>query len=386
MSKIATSYDLFISSPGDVEDEKEINTIRKALDRFNREHRDSAIRILSVRWDSDIFLTAGKPLQSSIDATLDSCDFLVAIFRNRLGTPVDGYPSGTAKEILTSLAKGKQVFVYKLDKLPSDPTNKSYRNLLDFIDDLRERNVHVTSYSDCNNLEDVFMRQLNLYATHLLEQEIYQQSIQEVVKKGITHIKIGNAPEDVLKEKIASAKCVKILSTTGRALLSTYGSAFAEMLRNQGVLKFLLPNPGSSFLEDVEKIENRSKTNTVHREFLDTMGYLRRSLQRAENKGTIYVGCSYSLLRQTEILCIDPEDQIWSWITMTMPPLKAAGETLSFGAQSVQKNSTEALAYQANLYFDSLWDYAEKQKSVINFNKNQSLQFFYLEQQTGDLR
>lgn len=386
MPKIVASYDMFISSPGDVADE--IDAIRKTVDKFNRAHRDSGTRILSARWDSDVFFPSGKQLQSAIDDMVASCDFLVAVFRTNIGTKTGRYPSGTAKEILTALKNGKQVFVYRLHpETPPNADDRSYRQLLDFVDTLHEKHVLVTSYKDCTELGIRFLEQLNLYyKDKLQEKETFYQAAQATHPLGVTHMQIENAPEDILREKIRTAKSVKILATSGRAFLALHCADLAEMLRRHGELKFLLPNPGSDFLEDVLQIEGRDpKTEPIHKEFDDAMGYLRRSLQLAGNHGSISIGCSYTLLRQTEIICIDSENRIWSWLTMTMPPFKASNESLSLGCQTAdpQTQRPKTLAELANLHFDRLWELAAERKDIINFRDNKTPSYFYLERRTA---
>lgn len=393
MSQIIISYNMFISSPSDVKNNKEIQAIREVVHSFNRTHWSLPTRIYPVRWDSETLLKSGTPLQTSIDPLIDQCDFLIAIFRARLGTPIDGYESGTAKEILTALKEGKQVFVYtsQNDQIVADAVKtdlEQYSKLQNFLKRLgHKKNVYVDHYINDEELKDKFSHELDKYYRNVLsKQEIHSQTAEKMRSFGITYLtEIGTAPKDILSEKIRAASVVKILSTTARQFFCSHIEDITEMLRRGGELKLLIPSPGSVFLEDVHQIEQRHPRNSIHAEIYTTLDQLRTAMHDSNGKGNIFIGCCHTLLRQTETICINEKKEIWAWTTLTMPPLKASGGTMSLASQydrihpDAQQTDEKnlALACLANTYFDKLWEFSEKQSTVFHICNNSILEQFY---------
>jgi tetratricopeptide (TPR) repeat protein len=123
------TYRIFISSPGDAQFERQ--RVDRVVARLNGELAGAA-RLVSVRWETE-FYRAHDTFQKQIPASAD-CEVVVAIFRGRLGTALppdfepmpDGapYPSGTAYEVLTAIAKRQKggelpdVFVFRYPDPP----------------------------------------------------------------------------------------------------------------------------------------------------------------------------------------------------------------------------------------------------------------------------
>jgi len=123
------TYRIFVSSPGDVQFERQ--RVERVVARLNGELAGAA-RLETVRWETE-FYRAHDTFQTQIPAAAD-CNLVIAIFRQRLGTALpsdfarmpDGapYPSGTAYEVLTAIAKRQQgaelpdVFVFRCPDPP----------------------------------------------------------------------------------------------------------------------------------------------------------------------------------------------------------------------------------------------------------------------------
>ncbi len=117
---------LFVASPGDVGPER--LRLQYIADRLSDEP-GAPIRFEVVRWEERHY-RANRGFQEQIPEPA-SCDIVVVVFGNELGTPLDGdfkhrmpggqpYPSGTAYELLSAIdaadASGKgvpDVFVYR---------------------------------------------------------------------------------------------------------------------------------------------------------------------------------------------------------------------------------------------------------------------------------
>ena len=105
---------IFVASPRDVQLER--MRVSWAVRRLNGEF-DRTVQFDIVRWEEGYY-TADRTFQVQIDAALAECEIVVAILGMRIGTPVeddfprmpDGepYPSGTAYEILASIASARR--------------------------------------------------------------------------------------------------------------------------------------------------------------------------------------------------------------------------------------------------------------------------------------
>jgi eukaryotic-like serine/threonine-protein kinase len=132
------NFRLFVSSPGDVPDER--RRIDLVVERINTEFEGGA-RIETVRWETTYY-SAHDTFQKQIPAAAD-CELVIAIFKARLGTPLpDGfrhmpsgtpYPSGTAYEILSAIEarqSGKplpDIYVFRYPHSPAVPLDAEDR-------------------------------------------------------------------------------------------------------------------------------------------------------------------------------------------------------------------------------------------------------------------
>lgn len=79
---------LFVSSPGDVFDERQ--RIGLVVDRLNAEFK-GRVQIEAVRWETS-FYSSHETFQKQIPEAAD-CDVVVGIFKSRLGTPLPAIPA-----------------------------------------------------------------------------------------------------------------------------------------------------------------------------------------------------------------------------------------------------------------------------------------------------
>lgn len=111
MSKFITFYNIFVASPSDIVEEK--NLVREIIDNWNTAHKGTDIQIEPVSWDSHARPEMGDTAQSIINRQLiDDCDFALCFFGNRLGTKTENERSGTVEEIEKFSAAGKPVLIY----------------------------------------------------------------------------------------------------------------------------------------------------------------------------------------------------------------------------------------------------------------------------------
>ncbi len=122
---------IFLSSPGDVDDERE--TARQVVQALQASHLlREKVRLDLVTWDDP---HAATPLEVGVTPQLSvnryagrpsECDLTVVVLWSRIGTAPDGlrradgsaYPSGTVWEMEDALAAGRPVWIYRRTTKP----------------------------------------------------------------------------------------------------------------------------------------------------------------------------------------------------------------------------------------------------------------------------
>jgi tetratricopeptide (TPR) repeat protein len=124
-----TALNLFVSSPGDVQAERE--RVDLAVERLNAEFAGRA-RIRAIRWETRYY-SSHETFQTQIPEA-SACDLVVAIFGARLGSPLpekfphmpsgEPYPSGSAYEVLSAIEARRRgqgvpdVYVFRRPRAP----------------------------------------------------------------------------------------------------------------------------------------------------------------------------------------------------------------------------------------------------------------------------
>lgn len=102
MPKTVTALSVFLASPGDVKEEREI--AREVINSFDHDLWDSrAVCLRVLRWE-DTPSGLGDP-QSLINEYSENADLVVVIFNRRFGSPTANYASGTLEEFEEAKSK-----------------------------------------------------------------------------------------------------------------------------------------------------------------------------------------------------------------------------------------------------------------------------------------
>jgi predicted transcriptional regulator len=150
MSYDAVVYRVMISCPGDAEQERD--AARAVLYDWNSAHAEAERKILlPVDWRHDAVPDAGTPPQQSVNAQItDKADLLIAIFKHRLGTPTDKFPSGTVEEIQKFIEAGKPVWLYfSSEDIPQEKIDQ-FTELKEF----QEQNKTSSFYREFSSIEN----------------------------------------------------------------------------------------------------------------------------------------------------------------------------------------------------------------------------------------
>lgn len=135
-----TRYNVLLSSPGDVT--CFWNAVKREIESVNHaQSEETGIEFHVKDWTRDSRADSGAEPQALLNRQfVEDCDIVLAVFKERFGTPTEKYGSGTEEEIELGLANGKRVMVYfwepPTDFSPEDPVQ--YDHVLAFRRKLEE--------------------------------------------------------------------------------------------------------------------------------------------------------------------------------------------------------------------------------------------------------
>ncbi len=97
---------VFVSSPGDVSQEREV--LEEIVQTVNRDTGQSlGLRLELFRWEVDVVPQIGPKPQQVVDDQTPAYDVYLGILSTRFGTPTGRYGSGTEKEFKDALKNWK---------------------------------------------------------------------------------------------------------------------------------------------------------------------------------------------------------------------------------------------------------------------------------------
>ncbi len=172
MAKDVRAYRCLIISPGDVEPERD--AVASVIDRWNGTVGDGLdTRIDPIRWEQHAVPDLSAEPQAIINRQLgDSCDFGIAIFWSRLGTPTASHPSGSAEEIARLLQRDARVMVYrKKAPVPQEYLKTDdYRRLQDVLERYRQSGL-LGEFDAVDQLRDAFQAHVTTFVSQLVARD-----------------------------------------------------------------------------------------------------------------------------------------------------------------------------------------------------------------------
>jgi len=162
MSKTARILTVFVSSPGDVAEERAV--LINVVDSINRiDGKPHGFRLELFQWEDDVVPQVGPGPQPTVDAQTPVYDIYVGIMSTRFGTPTDEYGSGTEKEFKDALKQWKQVgspwITFYFDDAPSLSSKPDdaiqYVRVCQFREKLQSQGI-VCGYTGVRGSDDSF--------------------------------------------------------------------------------------------------------------------------------------------------------------------------------------------------------------------------------------
>lgn len=163
MPRQVVEYRCLIISPGDVADERAaiIDVVQwwNASVGMNR-----GIRVEAVRWETHTHPDMSGPPQVKVNEQIvDDCDFGIAVFWSRVGTPTVAYDSGSVEEVERLVARGAKVMLYRSSRpIPSDKMDlDQLRQLQELAKRYQGRGL-LGQFSDIAELREMVNKDLTL--------------------------------------------------------------------------------------------------------------------------------------------------------------------------------------------------------------------------------
>jgi hypothetical protein len=172
MAKQVTQLKCLVISPGDVEEAR--FAVVDALLAWNAHAGEGlGVKVEAVRWESHTHPAMGASAQEIINRQIvDDCDFGIAVFWSRLGSPTEHHASGSVEEIERLLARGANVMVYFCDApIPQRALeDEQFQRLKEVRRSFRERGL-LANYSSVEELRGVLPLHVNGVVNGILLQQ-----------------------------------------------------------------------------------------------------------------------------------------------------------------------------------------------------------------------
>ena len=172
MPKSVLEYRCLLISPSDVQQERE--ALVDVVNHWNAQIGDALeARLELVRWEShSIPDMSGAPQEKINEQLLESCDFAIAIFWYRVGTPTQEYESGSIEEIHRIRESGKRVLVYfSTQPIPQDALEDDQFARLQKIKRDFQREGLLGSFNDIAHLKQQVLLHVTSVVSGMISQD-----------------------------------------------------------------------------------------------------------------------------------------------------------------------------------------------------------------------
>jgi hypothetical protein len=163
-------YDIFLSSPGDVEKERRI--VERVVADLNRELTNDGLSLNLMAWETASFSGIGAGAQEVVDRALYlQYDLYIGIMWHRFGTPTQKVGSGTEQEFNRAIDRHRQgdptldfAFFLRESRLPKDIDPVQFGRVKAFKETIRANGILAWPYASLPQFEHEVERHIREYA------------------------------------------------------------------------------------------------------------------------------------------------------------------------------------------------------------------------------
>jgi hypothetical protein len=366
-----------------------ISSTHRDLEVERRTVADALLRSRYIPIAMEQFTAAPDDASMLIRTYLDECDYYVLIVARTYGSTQPDGISYTEAEYDYAVNCGKPVlaFLYENESNPKNIKTRAQielerdsgkvekdpikaQRLHDFrkkVEQVRVRDTWSDSYELAFKVQSALDKLVRDHpATGWIRGDALPDSILKIVQSvaepcdrlGITRVSEDGVAGEALKHNLASAKSIKILSSSAFRLTDTYRGPLTEALSNGCSVRLLIPKPGSQFLTDLDEFEAvhvprglslDTELEIIKTRLVEALSTAATNAQQiGSTVGSAEIGYFTTHLRSTMILC----DASWGWLTITLPPFRAT-ETMSM---ELSQTPYRPLLKTCIAHFDRSWD------------------------------
>lgn len=172
MPKNVLEYKCLMISPSDVEEER--NALTELVGNWNAQIGKALdARLDLVRYESHATPEMGAEAQAVLNNQIvDSCDFGVALFWSRLGTPTRQFESGSVEEVRKLINRSARVLVYFSQRaIPKDIFDIAQLTKLEEFRKEIEKEGFLGKYSDIHNLREQVLLHITSVMVNLISKD-----------------------------------------------------------------------------------------------------------------------------------------------------------------------------------------------------------------------
>jgi hypothetical protein len=177
MARKIVEYRCLLISPSDVAAERD--AVSEIVAKWNAQVGAALdARLHLVRWEThSVPDLAGPPQETLNQQIVDGCDFAVAVFWTRLGTPTNAHQSGSLEEIERLRERGARVLIYfSTAPVPQDRlTDDQFERLQQFKAGIQKDGL-LGVFNDVGHLREQVLLHLTGVLSGLLERDRGQPS------------------------------------------------------------------------------------------------------------------------------------------------------------------------------------------------------------------
>ena len=179
MAKTITLYKVFLASPSDLHDER--NLVEEVVEELNLStFNNSDIKIELVRWETHVNPDIGKYPQQVINKDIgNDYDIFIGLLWSKFGKPTENFSSGTEEEFYNAYTRHKSqpssvkiMFYFKQTPISFEKIDTDGINLIrKFKSGLGEKGILYWEYTSTEEFQKLIRIQLTRKIQELLQKE-----------------------------------------------------------------------------------------------------------------------------------------------------------------------------------------------------------------------
>ena len=204
MSRKIIEYRCLLISPSDVQEERDaVSQIMAQWNALVGKGHDARVHL--VRWETHSVPDVSAPAQEVLNRdVVDDCDFGIAIFWSRLGSPTNNHASGSIEEIERLRQRGARVLVYMNSApIPQEQLRDAqYQHLCEFKERLCKEGL-LGTYRGIGDLRERILLHTTAVVIKLLQKDRGQPAPGDA-----TNVDVLTAPKPDVRVVVFSAETI----------------------------------------------------------------------------------------------------------------------------------------------------------------------------------